>query len=104
MGDLKTVELFHGTSSNFLPDVFEHGLLPGKARDDKWNVGWSARPDLIYLTDYGAAYYAIMSAAQMSAELAARHQPAILKVLVEDTTCLFPDEDFILDCFFVLCA
>lgn len=59
------MELFHGTSSHFLKEVFEHGLLPGRAREDKWHVGWSARPDLVYLTDYGAAYYAVMSAARM---------------------------------------
>ena len=98
LADFEFVDLFHGTSSHFVKDVFEQGLLPGRAREGKWNTGWSARADLVYLTDYGAAYYAVMSAARMPEEWQAKHIPVILKIAIEDTTCLFPDEDFIREC------
>jgi hypothetical protein len=98
VADFEFVDLFHGTSSHYLKDVFEQGLLPGRAREGKWNTGWSARADLVYLTDYGAAYYAVMSAARMPEEWQAKHIPVILKIAIEDTTCLFPDEDFIREC------
>lgn len=92
------MELFHGTSSTALDEIFEHGLLPSKVREGKWNTGWSARDNLVYLTDYGAAYYAFFSGANMPTELAAKHVPMILKVTLEETTCLFPDEDYIWWC------
>src|SRR5262245_33080701 len=66
------VYLYHGTSSLFLDDIFARGLLPGKARENKWNRGWAARPELVYLTNYCAAHYAMYSAAGMNAEDAAK--------------------------------
>lgn len=93
------MDLFHGTSSLLLGEIFTKGLLPSQAHPEKWNNGWSARPDLVYLTQYWAAYYAFFSPARMSEELQKRHTAVIIKVTVDpEQVELYPDEDFIRMC------
>jgi hypothetical protein len=90
------MDLFHGTSTVWLDEILTKGLVPGKARNDKWNSGWSAPADLVYLTQYWAAFYAFYSAAQMPTDLKAKHIPVIIKLSIDvDCVPVFPDEDFI---------
>jgi hypothetical protein len=93
---MTSIDLFHGTCSLFLDEIFRDGLLPSRAHSDKWNHGWSARPDLVYLTQYWAAYYAFLAPARLPEEIAKQACAVILKISVDpEKSPLFPDEDFI---------
>lgn len=89
------MDLFHGTSNLRLGPIFGNGLLPGQ-RQGKWTAGWSARPDLVYLTDHWAAHYALLAEGNRPREIQESAKPVILKINVDpDSMNLFPDEDFV---------
>jgi len=87
------LELYHGTSSNFLESILSKGLLPRKYTNiSNWEqedwIGWRSHPDLVYLAD-------TPEKARNLAERAVRihgGKVIILSVLVYPNK-LRPDED-----------
>jgi hypothetical protein len=82
--------LYHGTSTKYLPSILAEGLQPRSITGRKSHFAGdvASKPDLVYLTDCYAMYYAFVAAHRDDADL------AILKVDVSNEN-LFPDEDFV---------
>ena len=80
--------LYHGTSTEFLPQILEKGLLPRSATGLKshWNGDVESKSDFVYLTTAYPVYFAMNTADGSN--------PVVLKVKVNKKD-LYPDEDFV---------
>ena len=84
--------LFHGTSSDRLPQILEQGILPRNetgARSN-WEGEVESKSDLVYLTTAYPVYFAVGACIGDA-------KPVVLQVKV-DKTKLYPDEDFVARC------
>jgi len=83
--------LFHGTSESSVAGILKHGIIPRKlAKKDNWKHTISSNPQMVYLTDCYAGYFA-QSAVKKD------ERWAIVEVELEhlDEGKLYPDEDCI---------
>ena len=83
------MRLFHGTSEKHLEDILENGLRPRGAGDGVWE-DFPSRPDLVYLTDAYAGYFAAAGAEDGEKWVVLEIDPDYL-----DHEDFLPDEDFI---------
>ena len=85
--------LYHGTSTEFLPQILEKGLLPRSITGLKshWDGDVESKPEFVYLTTAYPVYFAIHAAAAAAAE---NSNPVVLKIRINKKE-LYPDEDFV---------
>ena len=81
--------LYHGTSSRYLPEILEYGLQPREYTDvaGNWEGNIQSKPDLVYLTDAYALYYALAATKE-------HEKLVVIQVDVPEEE-LLPDEDFL---------
>jgi len=90
--DLKSIRLFHGTSSKYLNHILKHGISPASVTGNKgnWEHTITAHQDAVYLSTSYAPYFAMCSIKNERKEKA-----LIIEVdpsqLQEEF--LYPDED-----------
>lgn len=84
--------LYHGTSTEYLPQILEKGLHPRDVTGVKsnWEDGVESKPDLVYLTNAYPVFFAIATTKD-------GYQPVVLQVEVDEDS-LYPDEDFLSYC------
>lgn len=84
------ITLYHGTSEKRLEQIMKEGLKPRGEEQSNWEEGiGKSRPDLVYLTNCYACYYA--SCASQEGD-----RPVVLKIEIDtDEFTLYPDEEFI---------
>lgn len=83
--------LYHGTSSTFLDDILHGGLQCRGDSPSNW-VDHPSCDDRIYLTTAYAVHFAKAACEQHGGK------PLILKVVIDDTSNLVPDEDVLAQC------
>ena len=82
--------LYHGTSEKYLKKIIEEGLKPRGKRKSNWEEGiGKSRPDLVYLTNCYAAFYA----SHVSTK---KDKPVVLKIEIDTRDfIMYPDEEFV---------
>lgn len=80
------MKLYHGTSSKHLDSILSKGIRPRGRRKGNWE-SFPSRPDMVYLTNSYAPYFALQSCDKM--------EKALIVEVEVDETGLYPDEDFI---------
>ena len=80
------MRLYHGTSSKNLDSILSKGIRPRGRKKGNWK-GFPSRPDMVYLTNSYAPFFAIQSCVDGDRGL-------IVEVEVDEAG-LYPDEDFI---------
>lgn len=85
--------LYHGTSTDYLDQILNEGILPRKVTQHAGNYGEEvpSPENLVYLTSAYAVYYA------HGAAKAKGSNPVVFAVEADESD-LYPDEDFIADC------
>ena len=83
--------LYHGTNLKALKKIKIQGIKPRNKKKSNWETGiGKSRPDLVYLTNCYACYYANASCQHKNDE------PIILKLKIDPNKIeLYPDEEFI---------
>jgi hypothetical protein len=79
------VRLYHGTCAGNLERILDRGLEPRRRRKGNWKQ-FPSRPDMVYLTNAYAPFFAIS---------AAKKNTALVLEVEPDPENLYPDEDFI---------
>lgn len=83
------MKLYHGTSEQHLEHILKNGLKPRSIRKSNWDI-YPSRPDMVYLTNAYAPYFAISSAKE-------HYKPVVLEIEIAGLNIdkFYPDEDFI---------
>lgn len=81
--------LYHGTSYKNLASILKNGIRPRGKRKGNWKE-YPSRPDMVYLTNAYAPFFAIQSCKGKEKALILELDPLFL-----DQKSLYPDEDFI---------
>lgn len=85
--------LYHGTNTTNLKKILKEGIKPREKKKSNWEGFGRSRPDLVYLTNCYAPYYAD-SACKGRGQLG-----VIIKLEIDPTKIkLYPDEEFIFNC------
>lgn len=84
------MKLYHGTSSEFLPDILKHGILPRLKRKGNWKKSIASNPSAVYLSESYAMFYAVQATRD-------GFSPVVIEVDTDrlDQSRLAPDEDFL---------
>lgn len=86
----KPIILYHGTSLSNFQKIKEQGIKPRGSKKSNWSGIGISRPDLVYLTNCYAGYYAVASIKKN------KDQAVILKIKVDpNKTKLYLDEEFL---------
>lgn len=82
--------LYHGTAKRHLKKILHQGLKPRGKGTSNWQGFGESRPDLVYLTDCYAAFYASMACKKKG------DQAVVLKLSIDPAKIrLYADEEFL---------
>jgi hypothetical protein len=86
----KLITLYHGTSYSNFQKILKEGIKPRHSKKSNWEGIGISRPDLVYLTNCYACYYAVHAMRKKN------EQAVILKIKIDPKKIkLYPDEEFI---------
>ncbi len=82
--------LYHGTSTKYLHEILENGILPREVsgNEGNWTGSVESKLNFVYLTSAYPVYFSQIAASNTNSDL------AILQIDVDENE-LYPDEDFI---------
>ena len=85
--------LYHGTTKKALDKILIEGIKPRGSKKSNWDGFGTSRPDLVYLTNCYAPYYAT-SACKKKEDIG-----VIIKLDIDSKKIeLYPDEEFLFNC------
>ena len=86
------ITLYHGTTEKILSKILKEGLKPRGKKKSNWDGFGTSRPDLVYLTNCYAPYYAFSACK-------GKNKAVVIKLKIDPKEIrLYPDEEFIFNC------
>ncbi len=87
--------LYHGTTIKALAKILKEGIKPRVGKKSNWEGYGTSRPDLVYLSDCYAPFFAT------SACKGTKDKGVIIKLEIDPTKIkLYPDEEFLFNVLF----